>query len=350
EANFDPALPMPLPFAPVSIDNASFTYRSNMTIDGRTLRSHREFVSKVARQVCAPEFEAQLAPDLNTVRTNVFSAFAFASSPPGARAGGVAAAGGGCRPTAAPAPPRRLCLPPPHPPGAPPTRAPRPTRGHPPPPQGSQAVRRPAVAPAAAASPPARSAALQPGCNSPIPDTPTRIVARVTGFVSAEQALAATRAVEAQLGAKANPAYLSLPRVAAEGYPDSSRLKTMAAIPEQMTVKIGDVVELNTRYRDASLPCHFIPWMINRIVDASAASQAAATPTPAQNSPATPGPPRSPQTIELTRVVASGQKLRVFLYDIKADCSSKGETAVRILAQPAHGTLAVANGQGLTRD
>jgi len=122
----------------------------------------------------------------------------------------------------------------------------------------------------------------------------------------------------------------------------------MAAIPEQMTVKIGDVVELNTRYRDASLPCHFIPWMINRIVDASAASQAAATPTPAQNSPATPGPPRSPQTIELTRVVASGQKLRVFLYDIEADCSSKGETAVRILAQPAHGTLAVENGQGFT--
>ncbi|HKD30859.1 MAG TPA: DUF3857 domain-containing transglutaminase family protein [Xanthobacteraceae bacterium] len=348
EANFDPALPMPLPFAPVSIDNASFTYRSNMTIDGRTLRSHREFVSKVARQVCAPEFEAQLAPDLNTVRTNVFSAFAFASSPPGARAGGVAAAAGGWPTTVRTVPLRPDWLAPVQRPAVAPNTAAPANPGQPPPPQGSQAVRRPAVAPDAAASPPARSAALQPGCNSPIPDTPTRIVARVTGFVSAEQALAATRAVEAQLGAKANPAYLSLPRVAAEGYPDSSRLKTMAAIPEQMTVKIGDVVELNTRYRDASLPCHFIPWMINRIVDASAASQAAATPTPAQNSPATPGPPRSPQTIELTRVVASGQKLRVFLYDIEADCSSKGETAVRILAQPAHGTLAVENGQGFT--
>ena len=98
----------------------------------------------------------------------------------------------------------------------------------------------------------------------------------------------------------------------------------MAVIPEQMTVKIGDVVELNTRYRDASLPCHFIPWTINRLVDASAGGNPAAAPTQAQNSPATPGPPRSPQTIELNSVVAAGQKLRVFLYDIEADCSSKG--------------------------
>jgi len=190
---------------------------------------------------------------------------------------------------------------------------------------------------------------VQPGCNSPIPDTPTRIVARVTGFVSAEQVQAATRTAEAQLGAKINPAYLPLPRIAAEGYPDSSRLKTIAAIPEQMTVKIGDVVELNTRYRDASLPCHFIPWMINRLVDASAASRAATAPAPAQNSPAAPGPLRSPQTMELTRFVAAGQKLRLeFFYDIEADCSSKGQTTVRILAQPAHGTLAVEKGQGFT--
>jgi hypothetical protein len=173
-------------------------------------------------------------------------------------------------------------------------------------------------------------------------------MARVTSFVSPEQALAATQAVEAQLGAKISPSYLSLPHVAAEGYPNSS-FKTLAAIPQQMTVKIGDVVELNARYRDAGLPCHFIPWTINRLVDAAVAGAPAAAPTQAQNTTATPGPPQPPQTIELTRFVAVGQKLRVdFLYDIEADCSSKGQTTVRILAQPVHGMLAVEKGQGFT--
>jgi hypothetical protein len=41
----------------------------------------------------------------------------------------------------------------------------------------------------------------------------------------------------------------------------------MAAVPEHMSVKIGDTVELNSRYRDPTLPCHFIPWTINRLVD-----------------------------------------------------------------------------------
>jgi hypothetical protein len=40
----------------------------------------------------------------------------------------------------------------------------------------------------------------------------------------------------------------------------------MAAIPEHMAVKIGDLVELNGRHQDESLRCHFIPWTINRVV------------------------------------------------------------------------------------
>ena len=75
------------------------------------------------------------------------------------------------------------------------------------------------------------------------------------------------------MGAKISPAYVPLPRVAIEGYPDTN-IKSMAAVPERMTVKIGDLVEVNTRYRDASLPCHFIPWVINRPVDANVAQQA----------------------------------------------------------------------------
>ena len=38
---------------------------------------HREFVSRVAGQVCAPELEAQIASDMNAVRNNVFSSYPF---------------------------------------------------------------------------------------------------------------------------------------------------------------------------------------------------------------------------------------------------------------------------------
>jgi hypothetical protein len=109
-----------------------------------------------------------------------------------------------------------------------------------------------------------QSEKAQQSCSSQIPDAPQHVTARVTGTVTSEEALAATRAVESQLGAKISPAYLALPRVNAQ-LPTGQA--TLAAIPVSMTVKIGDLVELNTRYRDRSLPCHFIPWTINRVID-----------------------------------------------------------------------------------
>jgi hypothetical protein len=42
---------------------------------------------------------------------------------------------------------------------------------------------------------------------------------------------------------------------------------TIAAIPPDMTVEVGDLIELNLRYRDHSLPCHFIPVTINRVIE-----------------------------------------------------------------------------------
>jgi hypothetical protein len=105
----------------------------------------------------------------------------------------------------------------------------------------------------------------QQSCTAQLPGAPDHVTGRVTQFVPAEQVLSATRAVEAQVGAKISPAYLPLRRAGIEG--QNGSFSTMAAIPEYMTVKIGDLVELNSRYRDASLPCHFIPWTINRLVD-----------------------------------------------------------------------------------
>src|SRR5262249_26407238 len=82
EATFDPALPLPLPLGPITIDNPTFSYRSTMKVEGRTLKMHREFVSRVERQVCPPDLEAKIAPDLNTFRLNLFPPFPFRTRPP----------------------------------------------------------------------------------------------------------------------------------------------------------------------------------------------------------------------------------------------------------------------------
>jgi hypothetical protein len=125
--------------------------------------------------------------------------------------------------------------------------------------------RSPTVASEAAPSP-THAQPEQKSCGLSIADAPQHRTGRVTGFLSDEEALARTRAVEALLGAKISPAYLSLKRVEVEAYPQRN-LTTTAAIPEQMAVQIGDVVELNSRHRDTGLPCHFIPWTINRLID-----------------------------------------------------------------------------------
>jgi transglutaminase-like putative cysteine protease len=80
DATFDPGLPMPVPLAPVSIENRAFSYHATFQIEGRTLRMHREFVSRVPGQVCAPELEAQISNDLSRVGFNMNSAYAFSQA------------------------------------------------------------------------------------------------------------------------------------------------------------------------------------------------------------------------------------------------------------------------------
>lgn len=79
DAVFDPALPMPIPLMALNIDNTYFTYRSTYRIENRTLKMHREFTSRVSRQVCPPEAETQIAADLNKVRADVYSGYRFSA-------------------------------------------------------------------------------------------------------------------------------------------------------------------------------------------------------------------------------------------------------------------------------
>jgi hypothetical protein len=88
EATFAPPFPLPLPPRPVAIDNPAFTFRSTATIEGRTLKIHRQFVSRVERQVCPPGLEATIAADLETVRDNVSNRLTFMTENPSGTANG----------------------------------------------------------------------------------------------------------------------------------------------------------------------------------------------------------------------------------------------------------------------
>jgi hypothetical protein len=129
----------------------------------------------------------------------------------------------------------------------------------------------PAAAPAPAqpasnaTDPPSRSGPGQLGCGLQVSDVPLHVTGRVTGFLSDEEASARTRRIEAQLGARINSTYISLRRATVEIYSEGNWFAT-AAIPESMAVRIGDLVELDSRYGDQAPSCHFIPWTIDRLV------------------------------------------------------------------------------------
>src|SRR5262249_41544809 len=82
DATFDPALPMPIPLRDLTIDNPVFSYRSTFRVTGRTLKVHREFISRVTRQSCSPELEVQIASDMDAVRVNVSSMYSFSTHQP----------------------------------------------------------------------------------------------------------------------------------------------------------------------------------------------------------------------------------------------------------------------------
>lgn len=79
EAAFDKVLPLPAPSRGVRIENPLFSYASTYSIEDRTLKVHRQFISRVPGQSCPPETEAQIAADLDKVRTNSNIAYRFES-------------------------------------------------------------------------------------------------------------------------------------------------------------------------------------------------------------------------------------------------------------------------------
>ena len=86
EVTFAPGLPMPVPRASRNVNTPAFTYRSSYTVEGRTLKMHREFISLVRGQACAAELAGRIKGDLNAagsdIMNNAFNFGAVASAPP----------------------------------------------------------------------------------------------------------------------------------------------------------------------------------------------------------------------------------------------------------------------------
>jgi hypothetical protein len=61
ELTFAPGLALPAIPPGRRIESSHFSYLSQYRLDGRTLKVRREFISKVAGQVCPPEAELEVA-------------------------------------------------------------------------------------------------------------------------------------------------------------------------------------------------------------------------------------------------------------------------------------------------
>jgi len=71
ELTFAPGLALPAVPQSRTIENAQLSYVAQYRLEGRTLKVRREFVSKVAGQVCAPELEAEVANVLRGVAADL---------------------------------------------------------------------------------------------------------------------------------------------------------------------------------------------------------------------------------------------------------------------------------------
>jgi hypothetical protein len=59
-----------------------------------------------------------------------------------------------------------------------------------------------------------------------------------------------------------SPAYVSLPRIMAAFFDKSGRHETIAAVLEGKIPGVGDRIRLESRHRDPTRPCSFVPWTV----------------------------------------------------------------------------------------
>lgn len=91
---------------------------------------------------------------------------------------------------------------------------------------------------------------------------------KVVGFLLQEQAQTLTQRTEAQLQAKLNPAFVNNLRAVIT--PEGTQSRLVALVPATMAVNIGDQVVFTGGYKDPSLPCHYMPNLISKIISPAA--------------------------------------------------------------------------------
>lgn len=91
---------------------------------------------------------------------------------------------------------------------------------------------------------------------SPMRAVPVRVQARVTGFETDAQGVAATRSTQAYRDRRMNPKYLRNQFVSVE---TTEGDRKGVALPPGLVVNVGDMIEFDRGYIDPSDSCQFIP-------------------------------------------------------------------------------------------
>jgi hypothetical protein len=84
----------------------------------------------------------------------------------------------------------------------------------------------------------------------------------VVGFLSPQQASDLLQKTQVQLHANINPLFLTNLRAQI----DTPSGRVIALVPTTMTVRPGDQVQFSGAHRDFSLPCHYVPNLINGFI------------------------------------------------------------------------------------
>jgi hypothetical protein len=104
---------------------------------------------------------------------------------------------------------------------------------------------------------------------------------KVVEFLTAAQALKVLQRTETQKHGSINPEYLSNLRARVELEGGFAGMRTVALVPTTLTVHIGDHVEFAGAYTDASMPCHYIPQLISRVINPDKSSGSVSPSSPA---------------------------------------------------------------------
>src|SRR5262249_35272784 len=87
EVTFAEGLPLPQKIDNRHVETKSFTYDANYSLENRTFKARREFVSRVPGQVCPPELEGELALPMRNVYVSMNTTQMTFLAPPAPQAG-----------------------------------------------------------------------------------------------------------------------------------------------------------------------------------------------------------------------------------------------------------------------